>query len=129
LAPELIAAQQSRKDLFDHFWPTELSNPGPQHFVHRPRGGVHHGAAGELLAEHSAKDRRAAQSAKAFRPSPPHPVIVEQHPLDAALVIKLGVDAVVPQRGDELVAPRVDPGPQACAKIVHLHGNAPFLRT
>ena len=63
---------------------------------------------------------------KAFRPSPTHPAGIEKHPLDAALVIKLRGYAAISERGDELIAARVDPVPHACTEIVHLHVNAPF---
>jgi hypothetical protein len=99
LAPELVAAKQPGKNLFDHLGAAELRDSRPQDFVHRPGRGVHQSAAGELLAEYGAKDRRVPEAAEALRPPPPHPAVVEEQPLDPALVIKLGVDAVVAQRG------------------------------
>ena len=98
LAPELLASQQPRKDAFDEVGSAELGHRRPEDFVHRPRRGVHQCAAGELLAEDRAQDRRTPEAADPRWPSPAHPTGFEQRPLHATLVVQLCVDALVLDR-------------------------------
>jgi hypothetical protein len=123
LTPEFLAAQQPRKDLLDHFGPAELGHRGPEHFVHRPGRGVHQRAAGELLAEDGAQQRRTSQTADPRRPSPAHPAGVEKQSLHSTLVAQLSVNTLVLDRGDQRLSYLVNPASNPGAKIAHLHNN------